>query len=458
MQKDFYGELKELIQNETSNEVLKSELENYHNSDIADVLEDLTKEDRLRIYSIIGIEKTSDIFEFYDDVENYIEELDPALAADVVERMDSNDAMDVLNELEEDDKSEIIQLMESDSKKEVLKLDSYDESLIGSYMSDNFIVIEKGASIKKAMSTVIENAGSHDNIFTIYVEDEEKKFYGAVTLKDLIVARKDDLLENLIMTSYPSFYDDEQMSDCINKLKDYAETSIPVLNRNNQIIGVITSDSVVLATEDELTEDYAKLAGLSDTEEIDESVWASVKKRIPWLIALLFLGFIVSSVIGGFDAVIAAVPIAVLFQSMILDMSGNVGTQSLAVTIRTIAQEDDDDSKKKHRQAIFKELRVGICNGLIIAAIAFLFVFIYVWIKNGSILDGNPNSLHIAGIIAVSLFVAMTLSSLIGTVFPLFLNKIHIDPAVASGPFITTMNDIIAVVVYYGLIYLLFII
>ena len=201
--------------------------------------------------------------------------------------MDSDDAVEILNELEEEDKEEIIKLMEPESKNEVLKLDKYDEDVIGSYMSDNYILIDSNQTIKEAMSTLIKMAGIHDNISTLYVEDENKKFFGAISLNDLIVARKDDKLIDLVMTSYPSFYDDELIDDCIEKLKDYAEASIPVLNRNNEIIGVITSDNVIDATEDVMEDDYAKLGGLSEAEELDESIFTSVKKRIPWLILLL---------------------------------------------------------------------------------------------------------------------------------------------------------------------------
>lgn len=459
MQTENKLEIRNLILNkDLSKEELVEALENYHNSDIADVVEDLEKEERLNFYKKIGIEKTSDIFEYFENVEDYIEEIPVEVAADVVELMDSDDAAEVLNELEDEDKTEILKLMEQESKEEVLKIDKYDEDLIGSYMSDNFIVIDTFQTIKQAMSTLVKMAGEHDNIYTLFVEDENKKYYGAIRLKDLIVARKEDQLLDLIMTSYPSFYDDEEMKDCIEKLKDYSE-SIPVLNRNNEIIGVITPDSIIDATEDQISDDYAKLGGLSEEEDLDESTLTSVKKRIPWLIILLFLGFVVSLVIGVFENVIAMIPAVVFFQSMILDMAGNVGTQSLAVTIRVLATTDDPNEKEKHKKTIKKELRIGIINGLLISIIAFIFVFVYLTIRQQDISGGGyviAEALQISGIIAGSLLVAMALSSLIGTVFPLFLNKVHIDPAVASGPFITTFNDIIAVVIYYGLVYLFF--
>ena len=252
------------------------------------------------------------------------------------------------------------------------------------------------------------------------------------------------------------------MSDCLEKIRDYSETSFPVISRDGELLGVLTLDSLIEATVDEFEEDYAKLGGLTEEEDIDESVFVSIKKRIPWLIVLLFLGLLVSSVVGAFEAVIAMVPVIVFFQSMILGMAGNVGTQSLAVTIRNISNDSFDSDKKKQRKSIFKELKIGFSNGLLMGIISFIFVLLYLVITKKEINIGAGyvfrDSLLVSGIIGVSMLIAITLASIIGTIFPIILFKLKIDPAVASGPFITTMNDIVAVLVYYGLTYLLFIV
>ena len=465
MQKNIILELKELILkliNNPNDLELIEMLENYHESDIADILESLSEEERLLIYKILGTEKTSEIVAYYDNVEEFINEIKPELAADIIELMDSYDAVDVLNELEEEDKQRIINLMDDDAKEFVELIEGYDEELVGSYISDNFITIPKNSSIKSAMSKMIKNAGEHDNIFVLYVIDENKKFIGAIHLKDLITARSNDSFDDLIKYGYPSFFYTDIKSECIEKIKDYNETSIPALNKNKEIVGGLTTDSLLEATTDEFEEDYAKFGGLTEEEDIDESIIQSIKKRIPWLIILLCLGLLVSSVIGIFESVIISIPIIVFFQSMILGMAGNVGTQSLAVTIRNISNESLASDKKKQIKSIFKELRVGIINGLIIGAVSFLFVFLYLIITKSEVNIGKgfeiSSCLLVSGIIAVSMLVSITLASVIGTCFPLLLTKLEIDPAVASGPFITTLNDIIAVVVYYGLTFLLFIV
>jgi len=460
MQKIYQGELLQVIQADLSKQEILERLENYHFSDIADALEQTATEKRLYIYSVLGLEKTAEIFSFYEYVEDYIKELSPEYAADLLECMHSDDAVDMLNKLDEDDKDKLIDLMEEDAQESIKKIDSYSEEMLGSYMTDNYISILNTPSIKTAMAEMIRKAGECDNIFTLYVINNDNQYIGAVTLKDLITSRKEDEFTRLIMTSYPFFYDDELMSKCIDRMKDYGESSLPVLNRKHEIVGVVTSDDIIEATEDEFEEDYAKFGGLTEEETVEEPVRLSIKKRIPWLIVLLFLGLLVSSVIGVFEAVIATIPVIVFFQSMILDMAGNVGTQSLAVTIRNLWDNPSEEEKKRQRKSVFKELKIGFINGILIGAVSFVVVLAYLAITQQEIITGNgylfTDTLLVGGIIGVSMLVALTLSSVVATVFPILLSKMRIDPAVASGPFITTINDIVAVIVYYGLTFLLF--
>ena len=276
--------------------------------------------------------------------------------------------------------------------------------------------------------------------------DENEHFYGAIDLKDLIVARADDSLEKLIARSYPYVTDHEKISDSIDRIVDYAERSLPVLNESGKLLGIITSADVVELVDDQMGDDYAKLGGLTSEEDLNEGVFQSVKKRLPWLVALLFLGMLVSSVVGAFESVVAVLPIVICFQSMVLDMAGNVGTQSLAVTIRVLVDENLTTSKKLH--LLFKEMRVGPVNGALLAVMALGFLGVYIHFFKAY---AWGQAFLLSGCVGISLIVAMVISSLVGTVIPMLFHKIHIDPAVASGPLITTINDLVAVVVYYGL-------
>jgi magnesium transporter len=284
------------------------------------------------------------------------------------------------------------------------------------------------------------------------VVDDNNKFCGAIDLKDLITARKNDDLASLIAYSYPYLSGHEKISENIERIKDYAEDSLPVLNDDKELIGILTAQDMIETVDDEMGEDYAKLAGLTAEEDLRETTGESMKKRLPWLIILLFLGMVVSTVVGAFEGVVAVLPIVICFQSLILDMAGNVGTQSLAVTIRVLM--DEDLTAKDKLSLIFKEVKVGLCNGLLLGFLALLCLGVYIgYVKGYSMY----HAFLISGCVGISLLLAMIISSFVGTLVPLFFHKIKVDPAVASGPLITTVNDLVAVVTYYGIAWLLLI-
>ena len=438
-------EIVKLIRGNKTAKELREALEDYHDSDIADAIELITKEERQKVYRILGAEKVSDIFAYLEDPEEFIAELDIEKAARIIENMDADDAVDVLEEVDEETQKKIISLMDDESSRDIQLIQSYEEDEIGSKMTTNFVNISNKLTIKQAMKELIRQADDNDNISTIYVTDRENKFYGVIDLKDLIKARAEVPLEDLIITSYPYVLDHEKIDDSIEKIKDYAEDSIPVLNEAGNVLGVITSQDIIEVVDDELGEDYARLAGLTAEEDLKETLGQSMKKRLPWLVTLLLLGLVVSTVVGLFEAVVAELAIVVCFQSLILDMAGNVGTQSLAVTIRVLMDEQLKTSEKV--KFVFKEMRVGFFNGLLLGSLAFLGIGLYVML-----FKHYPTgfSFAVAACVGGSLWLAMIVSSMVGTLVPMFFHKIKVDPAVASGPLITTVNDLVAVVTYYG--------
>ncbi len=447
---NFVEEILSIFRSDISPAELNEKISDYHENDIAGALEQMTPEERQKIYPILGAEKVSEIFTYIEDVDKYIGELNIEKAAKVISHMDSDDAVDVLEEMDDSTSEKIMSMLEEESGRDVRLILSYDDDEIGSKMTTNLIVIKNDLNIRSAMRELVKQAGDNDNIYTIYVVDEDEKFYGAIDLKDLIVARSQTPLEDLIVTSYPYVGDHELISDCIERIKDYAEDSIPVLSEDKKILGIITSQDIVEVVDDELGDDYAKLAGLTAEEDLNEKTNESMKKRLPWLIILLMLGIVVSTVVGVFEKVVAAIPIVICFQSLILDMAGNAGTQSLAVTIRVLM--DETLTAKQKIGLAFKEMRVGFCNGLFLGSAALVVIGAYLkLIKN----DSLSHSLLIAVCVGGALVLSMIISSLLGTLIPMFFHKIKIDPAVASGPLITTVNDLVAVVAYYGLVWLI---
>ena len=421
----------------------------YHYSDIADALQQVNQKIRERFFTDINDQQLSEIFAYFDQPQNYVKELSLKQAANIISEMDSDDAVDILEEIDDETEDKIIDLMDSESSEDVLLIQSYNDDEIGSKMTTNYIEIKKNMTVKEAMTSLIDQAKDNDNVSTIYVSDLDNKFYGAIDLKDLIIARENTPLESIITNSYPTVKDHQIISEVYQDLQDYSEDSFPVLNQNDEIIGIITANDLIEVVDEEMAEDYAKLAGLSSEEDLNESTLSSIKKRIPWLALLLILGMLVSSVVGVFESVVDLVAISVCFQSLILGMAGNVGTQSLAVTIRVLNVEEM--TLKDKISLIWKEVRIGFLNGILISLFAFVFICGYIYlIKNNTIHFSIIFSLCISSALVLSMLV----SAFVGTFIPIFFNAIKIDPAVASGPFITTINDLIAVICYYSLVWL----
>lgn len=445
----YSDEVLKIFRSNLTKEELIEKISDYHMGDIADAFEKMTPEERKSLYPVLGVEMVAEIFSYIEDSEEYIKEINSDKVANLISEMDSDDAVDILEKLSDADRKRIVALLDNDAKQDVSMILSYEDDEIGSEMTTNYIVVKKNLTIKEATHQLITQAGENDNINTIYVVDDKDSFYGAIDLKDLIVAREYQSLDELIIKSYPYVKANEKIVDCIEQLKDYAEDSIPVLDDNKHILGVITAHDIVEVVDEELGEDYAKLGGLTAEEDLNETTLQSTKKRLPWLIILLFLGMGVSSVVGMFETVVAVIPIVICFQSLILDMAGNVGTQSLAVTIRVLMDENLKASDKV--KLMFKEVRVGFSNGLLLGTMSFIFVGLYIFLFKGNTFG---YSFLVSGCVGFSLLASMVISSLVGTLVPMFFSKIKVDPAVASGPLITTINDLVAVVTYYGMVWI----
>lgn len=448
-EQDYAKQIIDIIRSDINNTEAKERLLEYHSNDIASCFEELTAEERERLFEILGSEEMSQIVAFLDDAGEYLSEIDADDAAEIIENMDADEALDALSDLDEDKQSEIFELIDDAEIKEDIKLiSSYGEDEFGSKMSTNFIAVKRTLTIKETMRALVSEAAENDNIYTIFATDEDGSFYGAIDLKDLIVARAGTDLENLISTAFPFVYDKDTISDNIEWLRGYSENMIPVISsKNRKLLGVITSNDIIELIDEERGDDYAKLAAISSEVEPDESLLTSMKKRVPWLIALLFMGLAVSAVVGVFEGVVSALPLIVSFQSLILGMAGNVGTQSLAVTVRALGG-GEEDCFKKQLIIILKEIRIALLNGAILGMISFVIVSVYLFLFASV---STTFMLAAAGCVGIAMCFAMTVSGLTGAAIPITLYRFGIDPAVASGPLITTVNDLVAVISYYGL-------
>ncbi len=445
---DYEQQIIEIIKTITAPKVLRDRLDDFHAYDIADTFEKLTPFEREKLYRMLDTERLTEILEYLDeeDQARYLNEMNIKKVISIINEMEPDKAADLLREIDKEKRDIILELLEPEVRKSISTIFSYDDEEIGSKMTTNYIEVPRGISVKQAMRRLLDQAPENDNISTIYVQDENGMYYGAITLKDLIIARQDTDLEDIITTSYPYLYATEPIDRVVEELKDYNEDSIPILNNDNMLLGIITAQDLLEVLDEEMGEDYARLAGLSSEEDLEETLFDSLKKRLPWLITLLFLGLLVSSVVSMFEGVVAQLTIVMAFQALILGMAGNAGTQSLGVTIRVLM--DDSLTGKQKLYLVFKEAKVGFTNGLITGLVSFAFLGLYIHFAKQY---GWFDSYAISGCIGISLWLAMLISSITGTTIPLFFKKIGVDPAVASGPLITTVNDLVGVVTYYGL-------
>lgn len=448
---DFSSEIVALIRSDLTPKKMQERIEDYHEKDIALAMESLTEEEGKRLVRILTLETLVSVLEYSEDSVPIFATLSMRRKVDVLSMMEVSAAVELLQQLSKEERNSLTDLMSPEARSEIQLLSSFDEDEIGSRMSTNYIEIRENATVKGAMSDLIRQAAENDNISTLYVVDEDGTFCGAIDLKDLIIAREGTALSDITRVSYPYVYAKALIDDCLSSLIDYSEASIPVLDNENKLIGVVTAQDFMEVIDEEFAEDYAKLAGLTAEEDLSEPIIQSVKKRLPWLGVLLALGFVVSSAVGMFETVVVQLPVIMSFQSLILGMAGNVGTQSLAVAIRVLM--DQQIGGKRLVGLVWKETRVGVLNGVLLGLLSFAAIGGYLCLQG----NGPAFAFAVSGCLGAAMVLAMLASSLSGTIIPIVFKKLGVDPAVASGPLITTVNDLVAVISYYGLAWLILI-
>ena len=330
-----------------------------------------------------------------------------------------------------------------------MKYNVYAEGTFGTVMSKSFVSVKRGCTVREAMRTLVKGAADTDNISTVFVVDGRGLLVGGIDLKTLIIAREQTPTDSIIRSDIPFVLADAEIDDSVQALVDCEEDLLPVLDSRGVLVGVLGAHTVTELVDDSLGEDYAMLAGLQSEEDITGPILKSVVKRLPWLAVLLGLGLVVSGVVAAFESVVAELAMIVSFQSLVLGMSGNVGTQSLAVTIRILGDPDIDLSKKL--RLVGKELRVGLLCGITLGLLSFLLIGSYIAFVRG---ESTALAFSVSACTGAALVISMTLSAVTGSTVPMLFERLGVDPAVASGPLITTVNDLVAVVSYYGLAWL----
>lgn len=444
-------EIISLLKSDKGLDFIQEKIEEYHDYEIAKALVEMDNSELQILYSVLPNKKLADVFE----------QIDPESAFLILENTSLNVITRIFSEMEVDDLADIIgyctdeedritylSLINVEDRAIVRKILDYDESLVGSIMNNTFIEVLKTDTVKQAIKKVVIEAPENEFINNIYVT-ENNKLIGALSLKELISAGNnvDQLVEEIMSENLLFVYPSTKNEDALVMMQNYDFQLLPVVDKYQNLIGIISFDDMIETLSHESEMDYSSLAGLSEVSVDErETVWETIKKRMPWLLVLLFINLITSSIIANFENTLILLPTLSIFMPLILNMAGNSGTQSLGIVIRLFAKNELDERKSIYKH-LLNELLTGIVNGFIIAVMLFGIVIIFNLTRGINIFEG----MNFALVIALSINIALIVSTVSGAIIPLLINLVKLDPAVASGPFITTINDILSLLIYFGL-------
>lgn len=413
-----------------------------HPYDQAVFFKNLHGKDRLKIYTYLSPKEMSDIMENIEleNIENLITEMEPQFAAMVLAEVAVDDAVDILQELTPDQVASFLVIMDKTASDEIKTLLHYEDKTAGSIMTTEFVSVLKSQTANDVLAQMKREAPEAETIYYTYVLDDNKRLVGVLSLRDLIISDEDALIEDIMSENVVSISVGRDQEEIAQMMRDYDFLAMPVVDFQSHLLGIITVDDIMDVMDEEASEDYSKFAGIVEFDGSSTSPFNSAKKRLPWLIILLFLGMFTATLIDGFEDTLEKVSIMAIFIPLIAGMAGNAGTQSLAVAVRGLATGEYGKDTSKFKMVI-KEIATGLVIGAACAVVVTLMV--YFW--------KGPEHLFLGVLVGVTIFATLIVATLSGALIPLVMEKLKIDPAVASGPFITTLNDITSVLIYFGL-------
>tara|TARA_B100000405_G_scaffold68185_1_gene46782 strand:+ start:726 stop:2096 length:1371 start_codon:yes stop_codon:yes gene_type:complete len=433
---ELISETLELVKLSDEKSIVKI-FSNYHHADIAEILEELNSDDATYIIKLLDSEKTSDVLMELDDDyrEKILKNLSIQEIAEEVEELDSDDATDIISELPEEKQKKVIsKISDAEHKADIKELLKYDEDSAGGLMAKELIKVNENWSVTRCVKEMRTQASEVTRVHSVYVVDNDDILLGRLSLKDLLVANPKTKIKSIYKKNVDHVFDTDTAESVASTMQKYDLGAIPVINKKKKLLGRITIDDIVDLIKEEAEEDYQLAAGILQDVDVDDSIFELTRARLPWLIVGLVGGIGAAFVMGGFDEILLQHKILFYFTPLIAAMAGNVGVQSSAIIVQGLA---NDEIKGSINNRLFKETLLSILNGVILAGL--LFLFIYFW----------QGEIDIALALSIALVAVVIVAGIIGTFIPLFLNKRGIDPAIATGPFITTSNDIFGILIYF---------
>ena len=402
---------------------------------------DLNENQRARLYRYLTAEEVGDMFDAIEeepeDVVTYFKEMPTQYAANVIDQMYTDNAVDILAYAPKKDLAKYLRLIPTEKATEIREMLHYEDKTAGAIMSTEFVEIVGNQTVRSAMHVIKREAEDAETIYYVYVIGSNEKLIGVVTLRDLLMHDDDVMIEDIMTTPVLSVQVSDDQAEVAQTIRDYNFVAIPVTDYDNKLIGIITVDDIIDVIDEESAEDYSGLAGVDTDKETDNNPAKAALNRLPWLIILLLLGMSTTTLISHYESMIGQASILAIFISSITGTAGNAGTQSLAVAVRRLAEKEED------QPSWYKQFLTELLTGLMIGLVTGLTICIIVGIWKQNFVLGF--------VIGMAMMCAITVANLAGTFIPNLMDKIGVDPAVASGPFISTLSDLTSVLIYFNI-------
>lgn len=438
LQEQLNEELMQLMEQHQT-ELLKEKLMELHPYDIAAFFLSLPEELDQEFLKVLTVEQAAGLVQELDTDEQVrvLTLMGAEKAVQVLNRMENDDLADMLAEVTEEQRQEILKVMLKEESENVQKLLSFDPETAGGIMTNRFVWLKQSFTVSEAVSKIKSFAEYAENIYYLYAINDQKQLAGVLSYRDLILAEPNERIENIMSKRVISVPTDAKQEEVAKLFERYDFIAVPVVDEEQKLLGIVTVDDIIDVMIEEAEDDYAKLAASGKSIDFNTGAWTAAMRRLPWLILLLFLGLLSGTVLSTFENTLQQVVALAFFMPMIAGMTGNTGTQSLAIVIRGLTNQD----LPKHTvwKLIARELGVGLFIGLVCGLLAAV---IAAWIFQDNI--------YLSLVIGLSLFLTLVIGTLAGTIIPILLYRINIDPAIASGPLITTLNDVFSLTVYFG--------
>lgn len=400
----------------------------------------LEKEHRMRMYKYLSPKEMSDMFEILEEdvesIEVYLMEMNKQYAADMLADMYTDNAVDMLQQLPPEVIPTYLRLMDAEQAAQIREIIHYEDETAGSIMTTEFISLKANQTVRSAMALLKSKSSEAEMIYYLYIVNNDGQLVGVLSLRDLIMSHEDAMIHDIMSDRVVTVFVDDDQEDVAHIARDYDFLALPVVDENNVLLGIITVDDIIDVMHEEATSDYSGLAAV-DVDETTSNPFKAAGKRLPWLITLLFLGMGTSSLISNYEGLISEAAILSVFVTLITGTAGNAGTQSLAVAVRKIGQPESE--KRNWLAMVSQETMTGLISGVVTGLAITLVVGIW------------QNNFILGGIIGFSMLMAITVANLAGSLIPILMNKIGFDPAVASGPFISTFSDLTSVLIYFNI-------